>query len=631
MSELLEMNTVKYSAYRLALKLRRVQQRLCLDLLDLEAAVLGFDMHGLTPDRHDMAIEVPEMVLVLYSIYETLDQEEPEEIEVPLCVELCLNWLLNVYDGARLGQVRVLAFKVGLLVLCRGPLTEKYLQMYKLVAGVGGKMRPRQLGILLFDCVQIPRVLGEIASFGGSNIEPSVRSCFALGGGSGSTAKKADASSEAALLAEIDVKLYLGWLKAEPQALVWLPVLHRLSAAEAAKHNAKCGVCKRVPITGFRYHCLKCFNFDLCHNCFFVGKTARGHKAEHPMREYCTSTGASVNLRNFGQSLRNSFRSKKYFRKKQSQLGYLPARSVPIEGDDFKTPAPSLSPDLSMESRELLEGSFNSSLQPRIIHPAPSSHLSNSHNLAVSAVAREDEHEVIARLCREVARAEGKCTSDDDEDDCGEEEEEEDVAAQIQELEAENQRLAKERDELKKRVRVEEGEDEDGGGNAEEAAVDDNENDMKKEAKELKQSTARMETRMRILADHNEQLEAQLGRLRQLLVTEMNADNVDGNRNFGTLQSKDVIAAELDNSADPASGCGGNGNEAVDNRPQPPPSQQFSEMAGQVGKEIYELVTSLRKQNVAAEAASSARSRSGGEGDEDSLGLSDHETQRVTD
>ena len=82
MAELMEMNTVKYSAYRLALKLRRVQQRLCLDLLDLEAAVLGFDMHGLTPDRHDMAIEIPEMVLILYSIYETLDQEEPEEIEV---------------------------------------------------------------------------------------------------------------------------------------------------------------------------------------------------------------------------------------------------------------------------------------------------------------------------------------------------------------------------------------------------------------------------------------------------------------------------------------------------------------------------------------------------------------------
>ena len=62
---------------------------------------------------------------------------------------------------------------------------------------------------------------------------------------------------------------------------------------------------------------------------------------------------------------------------------------------------------------------------------------------------------------------------------------------------------------------------------------------------------------------------------------------VDGNRNFGTLQSKDVIAAELENSANgnptnPANGCG----EVVDNRPQPPPSQQFSEMAGQVGIDV---------------------------------------------
>ena len=36
----------------------------------------------------------------------------------------------------------------------------------------------KKLGLLLHDCVQIPRQLGEIAAFGGSNIEPSVRSCL---------------------------------------------------------------------------------------------------------------------------------------------------------------------------------------------------------------------------------------------------------------------------------------------------------------------------------------------------------------------------------------------------------------------------------------------------------------------
>lgn len=46
------------------------------------------------------------------------------------------------------------------------------------VADENGFIDQRGLGLLLHDCIQIPRQLGEVASFGGSNIEPSVRSCF---------------------------------------------------------------------------------------------------------------------------------------------------------------------------------------------------------------------------------------------------------------------------------------------------------------------------------------------------------------------------------------------------------------------------------------------------------------------
>ena len=41
-----------------------------------------------------------------------------------------------------------------------------------------------------------------------------------------------------------------------------------------------------------RYRCLKCFNFDMCQNCFFTGRTAKGHKLTHPMQEYCTTVSA---------------------------------------------------------------------------------------------------------------------------------------------------------------------------------------------------------------------------------------------------------------------------------------------------------------------------------------------------
>lgn len=50
--------------------------------------------------------------------------------------------------------------------------------LFKEVSGPTEMCDQRQLGLLLHDAIQIPRQLGEVAAFGGSNIEPSVRSCF---------------------------------------------------------------------------------------------------------------------------------------------------------------------------------------------------------------------------------------------------------------------------------------------------------------------------------------------------------------------------------------------------------------------------------------------------------------------
>lgn len=53
-----------------------------------------------------------------------------------------------------------------------------FVGLFKEVAGPTEMCDQRQLGLLLHDAIQIPRQLGEVAAFGGSNIEPSVRSCF---------------------------------------------------------------------------------------------------------------------------------------------------------------------------------------------------------------------------------------------------------------------------------------------------------------------------------------------------------------------------------------------------------------------------------------------------------------------
>lgn len=55
---------------------------------------------------------------------------------------------------------------------------------------------------------------------------------------------------------ELEPRQFVDWMRLEPQSMVWLPVLHRVAAAETAKHQAKCNICKECPIVGFRYNAL---------------------------------------------------------------------------------------------------------------------------------------------------------------------------------------------------------------------------------------------------------------------------------------------------------------------------------------------------------------------------------------
>lgn len=294
------------------------------------------------------------MILVLRAIYSNVAAQDPNLVDVPLCVDMALNWLLNVYDSQRTGQLRVLSFKVsfihcnsgncnvlfkvGLTVLSRGHLEEKYRYLFRLIADPQQKANQRKLGLLLHDVLQIPRQLGEVAAFGGSNIEPSVRSCL----GTEFSVVLHYNFSESAIAGdreELEVAHFLAWLQQEPQSLVWLPVLHRIAAAEKAKHQAKCNSCKQYPIVGLRYRCLKCFNFDMCQTCFFSGKLTKGHKLTHPMHEYCAATTSIEDVRDFTRALKNKFKSKRYFMK-HPRLGYLPVRSV-LEGDELESPVAS--------------------------------------------------------------------------------------------------------------------------------------------------------------------------------------------------------------------------------------------------------------------------------------------------
>uniref|UniRef100_A0A672PMT6 Utrophin n=1 Tax=Sinocyclocheilus grahami TaxID=75366 RepID=A0A672PMT6_SINGR len=454
-----DLNNVRFSAYRTAMKIRRLQKALCLDLLDLSVAQSMFQQHKLTVNSQQLT--VPEVINCLTSVYDGLEQEHKDLVNVPLCVDMCLNWLLNVYD------TYVLHASDFLFVSLSG--------LFNQVSSAGDTCDQRQLGLLLHDAIQIPRQLGEVAAFGGSNIEPSIRSCF----------------QHVTNKVELEPRQFIDWMRLEPQSMVWLPVLHRVAAAETAKHQAKCNICKEFPIVGFS---TTVFNIDNNHKCFLSIK----------------STTSGEDMRDFTKVLKNKFRSKKYFAK-HPRLGYLPVQTV-LEGDNMETLSPS--PQLSHDDTHSRIGQYASRyISLPTLQYTNHTDKSNFSNLFSLLFCRDEEHALILQYCQTLG-GEGSSFSQPQTPthilQAVEREERGELERIIARLEEEQRTLQREYEQLRQQH---------GQPGAGAAAVSGapEEADLLAEAKLLRQHKGRLEARMQILEDHNKQLESQLYRLRQLL------------------------------------------------------------------------------------------------------------------
>ncbi|KAM7135653.1 utrophin isoform 2-T2 [Molossus nigricans] len=534
---LADLNNVRFSAYRTAIKIRRLQKALCLDLLELNTTNEVFKQHKL--NQNDQLLSVPDVINCLTTTYDGLEQMHKDLVNVPLCVDMCLNWLLNVYDTGRTGKIRVQSLKIGLISLSKGLLEEKYRYLFKEVAGPTEMCDQRQLGLLLHDAIQIPRQLGEVAAFGGSNIEPSVRSCFQQNNNK----------------PEISVKEFIDWMHLEPQSMVWLPVLHRVAAAETAKHQAKCNICKECPIVGFRYRSLKHFNYDVCQSCFFSGRTAKGHKLHYPMVEYCIPTTSGEDVRDFTKVLKNKFRSKKYFAK-HPRLGYLPVQTV-LEGDNLETPItlismwpehydPSQSPQLFHDDTHSRIEQYATRLAQ--MERTNGSFLTDSSSTTGSV---EDEHALIQQYCQTLG---GESPVSQPQSPAQilksvEREERGELERIIAELEEEQRNLQVEYEQLKEqhlRRGLPVGSPPDSIVSPHHTSED---SELIAEAKLLRQHKGRLEARMQILEDHNKQLESQLHRLRQLLEQPESDSRINGVSPWASPQ-RSTLGHALD--ADPS-------------------------------------------------------------------------------
>ncbi|KFW07094.1 Dystrophin-related protein 2, partial [Eurypyga helias] len=456
---LADLNNIKFSAYRTAMKLRRVQKALRLDMVTLATALEIFNEHDLQPS--DRAMDVVEVIHCLTALYERLEEERGILVNVPLCVDMSLNWLLNVFDSGRSGKMRALSFKTGIACLCGTEVKEKFQYLFSQVANAGGLCDQRQLGILLHEAIQVPRQLGEVAAFGGSNVEPSIRSCFRFSNG-----KPA-----------IEASQFLEWANLEPQSMVWLAVLHRVTMAEQVKHQTKCSVCRQCPIKGFRYRSLKQFNVDICQTCFLTGRASKGNKLHYPIMEYYTPVRSWAG--------RVSAHSRSPSRQQPCDVMVQPQRGIPFVFV-FPSTCWRLPVSLLFWGKWCFSTRCNRDEDQYLLrHSSPITDREPGGSQQVPGSLNMDDKGELERILAHL----------EDENRI---------------LQGELRRLKWQHDEAVESPTL--------ATSSPESLQDPCNDELLAEARILRQHKSRLETRMQILEDHNKQLESQLHRLRELLL-----------------------------------------------------------------------------------------------------------------
>ncbi|XP_038068197.1 dystrophin-like isoform X2 [Patiria miniata] len=290
-----EMSNIQLAEYRAAMKLRMLQKQLNLDLVDISTISSSFDQHGFR-HHNDIVLDVVQLRSIIYEVfYVTYSRRHSSMVDVGSSTDLVLNWIYNLYDMGRTGCVKVLSAKICMVALCSSKLTEKYQYWYQQLTDRAGGISRRNVTAFLQDLIRITELINESATLG-RNAGAAVNSCFATVIGT-----------------TVSHDRYMSWLMAEPQTIAWLPTMHRLAASENMRHEAKCNICKMLPIIGLRFRCLKCLNYDMCQDCFFVGMTTKKHKLSHPTQEYIFGTSSKEDLRAFAKTIRNKL-SKKHGR-----------------------------------------------------------------------------------------------------------------------------------------------------------------------------------------------------------------------------------------------------------------------------------------------------------------------------
>uniref|UniRef100_A0A8C6SE62 Dystrobrevin n=1 Tax=Neogobius melanostomus TaxID=47308 RepID=A0A8C6SE62_9GOBI len=247
-----DLDSIRLSTYRTACKLRFVQKKCNMHLVDIWNVVEAFRESGLNSMDVSAELSVARLEVVLSTMFYQLNKRMPttHQISVDQCIGLLLNFLLAAYDPEGHGKISAFVVKITLATMCGGKIMDKLRYIFSQLSDS-----------FLREVLKLPMAVFEGPSFGYT--EQSARTCFSQQVGQ-----------------EMETRL------PAPQCLVWLPLMHRLANVENVFHPVECSYCHTESMMGFRYRCQQCHNYQLCQDCFWRGHASGSHSNQHQMKEY---------------------------------------------------------------------------------------------------------------------------------------------------------------------------------------------------------------------------------------------------------------------------------------------------------------------------------------------------------
>uniref|UniRef100_A0A1A8MLM3 Dystrobrevin n=2 Tax=Nothobranchius pienaari TaxID=704102 RepID=A0A1A8MLM3_9TELE len=262
-----DLDSIRLSSYRTACKLRFVQKRCNLHLLDIYNVIEAVRDAGLNAVELNAGISVTRLENLVTSLFNQLSKRLPttHPINPRESTVLLVEFILAAVDCEPESRLTVLSVKAMLATLCGGKLVDKLRYVFSQVSDSKGVLVLSKFDSFLREALKLPTALHEEPSFGYTHTV--ARSCFPQ-------QKK------------VMLNMFLDIVAEPPECLVWLPVMHRMASVEHVYHPVACSFCRSNGMTGFRYRCLRCRGYQLCQNCFWHGKASGSHSNQHRMKEH---------------------------------------------------------------------------------------------------------------------------------------------------------------------------------------------------------------------------------------------------------------------------------------------------------------------------------------------------------